>query len=527
MIHGNHVLLRAAATCFAIVNLCRLAAAQTVEYSALDAATVRVFALGPPALASVSHGSQQLHIGIPLAGHGSGVLVDQAGLVLTAAHVVKDARVLAVQFPGMEDPVVAKVVHADDEHDIALIQVPSQSRETPKLCPADTVLHTRQGVFAVGYPLDSSRDDPQSSKGIISARLANGNFQLDISVNPGNSGGPIITDGDEVCGIVVARAETESGRAAGIAVAVPAATIREQLEQLTMSGLPDLVTTEEQQTLAKLVAAMSAAGPEWFEASLELGEHGGTEDLGVSEAEVELVAEHSPASADAQVLASVYLWNRFMSRVARRGDPGTLQERALQYARKAAGLDGELSKESAYLEYVLDEGAGVDAPKPRINRKHYHDGFYFRTSAGYGVMSWQRWSDLPARSEAFVPWEVLVGGGRRFTYGFAGSGFFGTGSMTGGIAVGAFGHIYPWLDDGWSVQLRAQLLFGQAKSQRPESYSASEDFGFGTLALGGGYDWWIGDQWAVGVAGSVAALIGMSNEPTQWMPRITAGFAYH
>lgn len=527
MSQPKRVLLWAAVTCSAIVNLCRIAAAQTVEYGALDAATVRVFALGPPALASVSHGAQQLHLGIPLAGHGSGVLVDRAGLVLTAAHVVKDARALAVQFPGMKSPVVAKVVHTDDEHDIALIQVPPQTSETPKLCSADAVLHTRQEVFAVGYPLDSTRDDPQSSKGIISARLANGDFQLDISVNPGNSGGPIITGGDEVCGIVVARAETDSGRAAGIAIAVPASTIRGQLEQLATSGLADLVTTPEQQTLANLVAAMSATGPEWFEASLELGEHSGAEDLGVSEAEVELAAENSPASADAQVLASVYLWNRFMSRVARRGDPGTLQERALRYAKRAAGLDGELSKESAYLEYVLDEGAAVDAPKPRINRKHYHDGFYFRGNVGYGVMSWQRWSDLPARSEPFVPWEVLLGGGRRITYGFAASGFFGTGDLGGGFAVGGFGHIYPWLDDGWSVQLRAQLLFGKSKSPRPESFGESEGFTFGTLSLGGGYDWWIGDQWAVGVAGSVAALIGMTNEPTQWMPRITAGFAYH
>lgn len=527
MIHPKRVLVQAAVIGSGLVNLCGLAAAQTVEYSAIDAATVRVFALGPPALASVSHGTQQLHIGIPLAGHGSGVLVDQAGLVLTAAHVVKDARVLAVQFPGMTGPVVARVVYADDEHDIALIQVPPQSRETPKLCSADMALHTRQEVFAVGYPLDSTREDPQSSRGIISARLTSGDFQLDISVNPGNSGGPIITNGDEVCGIVVARAEANSGRAAGIAVAVPAATIQRRLEQLTESGLPDLVTTQEQQTLAKLVAAMSATGPEWFEASLELGERGGEEDVGVSEAEVELVANDSPTSADAQVLASVYLWNRFMSRVARRSDPGTLQERALQYAKKAASLDGELTKESAYLEYVLDEGAGVEGPKLRINRKHYHDGFYFRANAGFGVMSWQRWSDVPARNEAFVPWEVLVGGGRRFTYGFAGSGFFGSENVNYGMAVGGFGHIYPWLDDGWSVQLRAQLLFGECKSLRPESLLGREDFGYFALALGGGYDWWVGDQWAVGVAGSVAALVGLSNEPTQWMPRITAGFAYH
>src|SRR5690606_25310334 len=78
----------------------------------------------------------------------------------------------------------------------------------------------RSTIFAVGYPLDATRKQPQSARGIIAGFLDDGTVQLDIALNPGNSGGPIIDELDAVVGMAIARGDVEQG-VQGIGFAVP------------------------------------------------------------------------------------------------------------------------------------------------------------------------------------------------------------------------------------------------------------------------------------------------------------------
>jgi len=85
-------------------------------------------------------------------------------------------------------------------------------------------LRVRQTVFAVGYPLDPTRSQAQSARGIVAGHLDDGTIQIDMALNPGNSGGPLVNEGERVIGMIVAGANVEAG-AQGIGYAVPASKL--------------------------------------------------------------------------------------------------------------------------------------------------------------------------------------------------------------------------------------------------------------------------------------------------------------
>jgi len=210
-------------------------APSTVAFSTIDRATVRVFAAGDVQRERVQGRFRQRVLGIPAAGHGTGVVVDPRGVILTAKHVVDGARHAAVRLPGDGPVLPTRVVYADEALDFALLLVLPAAPLTAIELPADTTsLNVRDTVDAIGYPFDPDRRQPQSARGIISGELEDGHLQLDMSLNPGNSGGPLLL-GDRLVGIVVARADPTRG-AQGIGIAVPVDPIRQAYDQIRSSG---------------------------------------------------------------------------------------------------------------------------------------------------------------------------------------------------------------------------------------------------------------------------------------------------
>lgn len=190
----------------------------TVSYASIDASTLRVFALGTVGVETVQGPGFNVEVAAPHAGHGTGFAVAPE-LIVTAQHVVAGARHVVVRLPGEGGFLPARVVYSNEEEDIAVLHV--NAALTPIRMATDTTpLRVRQTVFAVGYPLDPSRTQAQSAKGIISGHLKDNSLQLGISVNPGNSGGPLVDEQDTVVGMVVARGDVEEG-VQGIGVAVP------------------------------------------------------------------------------------------------------------------------------------------------------------------------------------------------------------------------------------------------------------------------------------------------------------------
>jgi S1-C subfamily serine protease len=161
---------------------------------------------------------------------GTGVVIVDKGLILTNVHVVAGARRVDVVFwDGTESE--ATVVAVQPEDDLAVLQArtlpddlaPATLRSTGDLRPGDEVV-------AVGFPFGIG---PSVSAGVISGlrrefrsprgqRVLTNLIQFDAAVNPGNSGGPLVTMDGEVVGIVTGILNpTEQRVFVGIGFAVP------------------------------------------------------------------------------------------------------------------------------------------------------------------------------------------------------------------------------------------------------------------------------------------------------------------
>lgn len=147
--------------------------------------------------------------------------------MLTAQHVVEGARHLVVRLPGTGGFYSARQIIGNKDLDIAVLAIDAAPPALPLVATPPAV---RTNVFAVGYPLDPARTQPQSSRGIVAGYLDDGTVQLDMALNPGNSGGPLIDERDQVLGMVVARGKVEAG-VQGIGYAVSAAKLAEQVAE--------------------------------------------------------------------------------------------------------------------------------------------------------------------------------------------------------------------------------------------------------------------------------------------------------
>lgn len=152
------------------------------------------FAVGTVGTEQVEARGRTVQLASPNAGHGTGFVVD-GGLVLTAQHVVEGARHLVVRLPGASGFSSARLIVGNKDLDIAVLAIDASPPALPLIAAPPAV---RTNVFAVGYPLDPARTQPPSARGIVAGYLDDGTIQLDMALNPGNSGGPLIDERDQV-----------------------------------------------------------------------------------------------------------------------------------------------------------------------------------------------------------------------------------------------------------------------------------------------------------------------------------------
>jgi S1-C subfamily serine protease len=161
---------------------------------------------------------------------GTGVVIDNAGNILTSLHVVQDSRDILVTFAdGSQSE--AFILQQSPEMDIAVLR----AFNTPQLIIPATLgnpgaMRVGDDVFVVGNPFGLYGS---MSAGVISGfnrsflpsgsdvRL-NGLIQFDAAANPGNSGGPLLDRNGRVIGIVTGLVSpVDSGYFVGIGFAVP------------------------------------------------------------------------------------------------------------------------------------------------------------------------------------------------------------------------------------------------------------------------------------------------------------------
>ncbi len=174
-------------------------------------------------------------------GQGSGVLIDQKGLVLTNAHVVDRVDQVTVTLADGEQS-SGRVVGTDSVTDLALVQLDEEVLDTKKaLLGNSELLEVGDWAIALGTPyglertvtlgIISSLNRNISSLGFSDKRLEL--IQTDAAINPGNSGGPLVNSQGEVIGI---NTLVRSGPGAGLGFAIPINLARSVAEQLLKDG---------------------------------------------------------------------------------------------------------------------------------------------------------------------------------------------------------------------------------------------------------------------------------------------------
>jgi len=155
-------------------------------------------------------------------GQGSGVVLGSEGIVATAHHVVSGAYQLQIRLQSGRS-LDAVVLHADEEHDIALLLTSTGNLVAAQLGNSDSV-EVGESVVAIGNPLG----EHTLSTGIISGIRTDGKgtryIQSTAPIAPGSSGGPLLNMRGEVIGLT-----TRILRGTHNALAVPSNRVRAAL----------------------------------------------------------------------------------------------------------------------------------------------------------------------------------------------------------------------------------------------------------------------------------------------------------
>jgi S1-C subfamily serine protease len=141
-----------------------------------------------------------------LIGTGTGTAISRDGLILTAHHVIKNAKRIMIETQQGRRPAI--VVGANSKSDIALLKC--EGADLNPIPIADSK-HVRvgQSVFTVGFPqIRVQGVKPKFTKGEISGYCGIADdptsWQISVPLQPGNSGGPLVDGNGNVIGIVVA-----------------------------------------------------------------------------------------------------------------------------------------------------------------------------------------------------------------------------------------------------------------------------------------------------------------------------------
>jgi serine protease Do len=174
----------------------------------------------------------------PRRASGSGFLIREDGLLVTNAHVIADAARIQVRLADGRR-FEGKVVGRDNRVDLALVRL--EGVQGLPVLPLGDSNRVRVGEFvlALGHPFGLEQT---VSFGIVSRkgaplRVAAPGFdfiQTDASVNPGNSGGPLVNMAGEVVGV-----NSMAARNGSIGFAIPANLVASLIPQLIEKGRID------------------------------------------------------------------------------------------------------------------------------------------------------------------------------------------------------------------------------------------------------------------------------------------------
>lgn len=161
---------------------------------------------------------------------GTSFLVDGKGYLVTNAHVVAGSSTILVQNnKGQEFK--ATIVLLDNDKDLAILKIKDEDYKPITALPYSIrkgSVDLGEQVFTLGYP----RDEIVYNEGYMSAKTGfHGDtisYQIAVSANPGNSGGPVFNKNGEVIGIL----STTQAKAEGVVFAIKSKNVYHALDSL-------------------------------------------------------------------------------------------------------------------------------------------------------------------------------------------------------------------------------------------------------------------------------------------------------
>ncbi|MDB5951701.1 MAG: peptidase [Massilia sp.] len=172
----------------------------------------------------------------PVFGAGSGFIVSPDGVILTNAHVVRDAKEVTVKLQDRRE-YRARVLGSDPKTDVAVLKIDARNLPVVPIGKSGD-LKVGEWVLAIGSPFGL---DSTVTAGVVSAKarsLDDGAvpfIQTDVAVNPGNSGGPLFNTRGEVVGIN-SQIYSQTGGYQGLSFAIPIDVANRIKEQLVATG---------------------------------------------------------------------------------------------------------------------------------------------------------------------------------------------------------------------------------------------------------------------------------------------------
>lgn len=164
----------------------------------------------------------------------TGFLIDGNGYLVTNAHVVNKMKTIFVE--NNEGKYFSAIsVFTDPTSDLAILKISDTAFTTISNLPYSIKKNNSdlgEQIFTLGYP----RSEIVYGEGYLSAKSGNDGdstaYQISVSVNPGNSGGPVMNKNGEIIGIITSKNST----ADGVVYAAKSKNIFSLLENLKKAG---------------------------------------------------------------------------------------------------------------------------------------------------------------------------------------------------------------------------------------------------------------------------------------------------
>jgi S1-C subfamily serine protease len=164
-----------------------------------------------------------------LKGGGTAFLIDPRGFLVTNAHVLKGSKTVVINNNGQEFN--ARIALTDAAKDLAILKIEDKDFKPYSSLPYSVKKSSTdlgEEIFTLGYP----RNEIVYNMGYLSARSGfegdTTSYQISLSANPGNSGGPVFNKSGEIIGVV----STRETKAEGVVFAIKSKHIYQLVDDL-------------------------------------------------------------------------------------------------------------------------------------------------------------------------------------------------------------------------------------------------------------------------------------------------------